>query len=418
MNRSSAELQQKYAGMSRIALIAGAIGVVGLVIGWVTDSTKFYQSYIFGYAYWMTLNLGLLGWMLLHNMTAGKWGFTIRRFLQAGTFSGSFFRSPLVLMAILFIPIIIGSHSLYEWMHPGVMETDHMLHKKEFYLNQPFWYGRLIFFFLFWIGISVISKRLLDKEEATLDPTRSRMRTIQRTSAVGLVLFVLSMNFAWTDWTMSLEPHWFSTMYGVIMLAGGALSAIALSNGMTVTSSENAPFSKYLDTKTYHDLGNLMFALTIFWAYVSFSQYLIIWAANLAEEAGWFLKRIDGPNEVIAYMLLIFHFAFPFLVLIQRWVKRNPRTLRTMALYILTMHFFDMFWQIKPAFQTIESASHELNMHWLDFAAVLGIGGLWLFVFLTALARMKAPLLPAHDPRMRGAKPVIEEEGKAATARA
>lgn len=410
MNRSSAELQQKYAGMSRIALIAGAIGVIGLVIGWVTNSTGFYQSYIFGYAYWMTLNLGLLGWMLLHNLTAGKWGFTIRRFLQAGTYSGSFLRSPLVLMAILFVPIIIGSHSLYEWMHPGVMETDHMLHKKAFYLNEPFWYGRLIFYFLFWIGISVVSKRLLDKEEQILDPSRSRMRTIQRASAAGLLIFVLTMNFSWTDWTMSLEPHWFSTMYGVIMLAGAALSAIALSNGMTITSSDYTPFSKYLDKKTYHDLGNLMFALTIFWAYVSFSQYLIIWAANLAEEAGWFLKRIEGPNEIIAYALLIFHFAFPFLVLIQRWVKRNPRTLRTMALYILTMHFFDMFWQIKPAFQSIEDASTSLNISWLDFAAIIGIGGLWLFVFLSALARMKAPLLPAHDPRMRGGKPVLDEE--------
>lgn len=411
MNRSSAELQQNYAGKSRIALIAGAIGVAGLVVGWLTDSTKFYQSYIFGYAYWMTLNLGLLGWMLLHNMTAGKWGFTIRRFLQAGTFSGSFFYSPLVLMAVLFIPIIIGSQTLYEWMRPGVVESDHMLHAKAFYMNEPFWYARLIFFFVFWIGISVVSKRLLNQEERIYDPTRSRMRTIQRVSAAGLVLFVLTMNFSWTDWTMGLEPKWFSTMYGVIMLAGGALSSIALSNVMTVSSSDYAPFSKYLDRKTFHDLGNLMFALTIFWAYVSFSQYLIIWVGNLAEEAGWYLKRINGANEFIAYGLLVFHFAFPFLVLIQRWVKRNPKSLRTMAFYILAMHFLDMFWQIKPAFQQVGDTS--LNVHWLDFAAFLGIGGLWVFVFLTALARMKAPLLPAHDPRMRGAKPVLDEDGTA-----
>lgn len=408
MNLSSADLQQKYSRLAKTALVAGVVGVAGLVIGWLTESEEFYHSYIFGYTYWMTLTLGLLGWMLLHNMTAGKWGFTIRRFLQAGTFSGSMAYSPFVLMAILFIPIILGTEHLYEWMYPETISAhhQHMLHNKHFYLNTPFWYARLIFYFLFWIGVSMASKRMLDKEEQTIDPSRSGMRTIQRFSAGALVVFLLTENFAWTDWTMSLEWTWFSTMYGVTMLAGGALSAIALSNLMTVNSAKYAPFSKYIDSKTYHDLGNLMFALTIFWAYVSFSQYLIIWSANLAEESGWYLKRTQGVNEIIAYSLLVFHFVAPFLILIQRGIKRTPGTLKRMAYWLLIAHFLDIFWQIKPSFQSLEDTG--LNIHWLDFAAFVGIGGLWLFVFLTALAKTKASLLPAHDPRMRGGKPVLD----------
>ena len=407
MNRSSTELRAKYAAMSRTAMIAGLIGVIGLVVGWIVEADKFYQSYIFGYAYWITITLGMIGWMLLHNMTAGKWGFTIRRFLQAGTFNGGFL-TPLLLMAVLIIPIIIGSGELYDkWM--GAHDGDHVLENKTFYLNEPFWYARMVFYFLFWIFLTMTLKRLLNREERTLDTSFSNMRTIQRLSGGGLVLFLLTVNFSMTDWMMSLEPHWFSTIYGVILLIGGVISAIALCIVMTVSSSKYAPFSKYLDTKTYHDLGNLMFALTVFWAYVSFSQYIIIWSANLAEEAGWYLKRTEGINEYIGYGLLVFHFIFPFLVLIQRKWKRDPNRLKRMAIYILAVHFIDIFWQIKPAFQRVGEAS-GLNIHWLDFAAVLGIGGLWLWLFLGGLASMKEPLLPAHDPRMKGAKPIADED--------
>lgn len=417
MNGTSAELQNKYARMSRTAMIVGLLGVVLMAVGWITDAEAFYQSYIFGYAYWITITLGMIGWILLHNLTAGKWGFTIRRFLQAGTFNGSAL-SPLILMALLIVPIIIGSDVLYgKWMHPEHLSASehHMLDLKSFYLNEPFWYARLAFYFLFWIFLTMTLRRLLLREERTLDTSLSNMRTIQRLSGGGLVLFMLTVNFSMTDWMMSLEPFWFSTMYGVIFMIGGAISAIALSNVMTVSSSPYAPFSKYLDTKTYHDLGNLMFALTVFWAYVSFSQYMIIWSANIAEEAGWFLKRTTGVNEYIGYGLLIFHFIVPFLILIQRKWKRNPQHLKRMAIYILAVHFIDMFWQIKPAFQEVGHAE-GLNIHWLDFATFLGIGGLWLWLFLNGLAKMKEPLLPAHDPRMRGAKPVIDEHPAAVKA--
>ena len=407
MAGSSRELRDRYSRMSMIALVVGVIGIVGLVAGWILDTDDFYQSYIFGYAYWMTITLGMIAWGLLHNMTAGKWGFTIRRMLQAGSFNDSFLLSPIVLMAVMFVPIIIGSGYYYEWMHPEVVANDHVLELKSFYLNEPFWYGRLIFYFVFWIGISYWLKRLLDREEQTYSIHDSKLRTIQRISGFGLVVFLLSVNFSMTDWLMSLEPHWFSTIYGVIMLIGGVLSAIALSNTMVVTSARYRPFSGYLETKTLHDLGNLMFALTIFWAYVSFSQYIIIWSANLAEEAGWYLKRIDGVYEVIGYFLLAFHFIFPFLVLIQRKMKRNPFTLKRMAFYILIVHFVDLFWQIKPAFQEVGDTS--FNIHILDFAAVAGIGGIWLFMYLRSLATSKRPLLPPHDLRMKWAKPVVEE---------
>ncbi len=390
------------------ALIVGAVGIALLVFGWLTDSDAFYESYIFAFTYWMTITFGMIGWGLLHNMTAGKWGFTIRRMLQAGSYNGSW-RSPLWLMLLLVIPIILGREFYYPWLDKAFAAEHHAIELKSFYLNEGFWFLRLAIYVIFWVGITIVLKRLLDREEGTTSVSESKLRTIQKISALGLVLFLLTVNFAMTDWTMSLEPLWFSTIYGVIMLMGGILSAIALSNGMVVTSSKYRPFSGYVDTKTLHDLGNLMFALTIFWAYISFSQYIIIWSANLSEEAGWYLKRADGAYEIIGYGLLIFHFAFPFLVLIQRKFKRNPSYLKTMAIYILTVHFFDILWQIKPAFQDVADAPLPLNIHWLDFAAVAGIGGIWLFLYLSSLQKSKEPLVARHDFRMKGAKPVVDE---------
>lgn len=405
MAGSSRELREKYGRMSRVALIVGIIGVVGLAIGWIVAPVDFYQSYFLGYAYWITITFGMIGWMLLHNMTAGKWGFTIRRMLQAGSFRSA--SSPLLLMLILFIPIIVGRHDFYIWMDPELVEHDHVLHNKAFYLNETFWWVRFAIYWVFWIGLTMWLRRQLDREEENRTIEGSNLRRIQLISALGLVGFMLTVNFSMTDWFMSLEPYWFSTIYGVIMLIGGVLSAIALNNGMVVTSARYRPFNGYLDTKTLHDLGNLMFALTIFWAYVSFSQYIIIWSANLAEEASWYLKRTDGIYEGIGYFLLAFHFIFPFLMLIQRRMKRNPFSLKRMAIYILTMHFFDMFWQIKPAFQEVGDTT--FNFHVLDLAAVAGIGGLWLFLYLNALARTERPLLPPHDLRMKGAPPVLDE---------
>lgn len=406
MNGSSHDLRNKYARIGRTALIVGLLGVVGLAVGWLLDPDDFYQSYIFGYAYWITITLGMIGWMLLHNMTAGKWGFAIRRILQSATFNGKIPYTPIVLMAVLFIPIIIGSGTLYhEWMDHS--PSDHMLEHKSFYLNEPFWYARIIFYFLFWILLTATLKRMLSREERVFDPAQSNLRKIGRVSSFGMVLFALTVNFAVTDWFMSLEPHWYSTIYGVIFLVGGALSAMALTNVTLVTGAKHEPFHSYLDVKTFHDLGNLMFALTVFWAYVSFSQYIIIWSANLAEESAWYIKRSNGPNEYIAYGLLVFHFIFPFLMLIQRRMKRNPMSLRPMAIYILVVHALDIFWQIKPAFQDLEDRT--LNFHLLDLAALAGIGGLWLFLFFTALAKSADPLVTINDQRMKGPRPVLDE---------
>ncbi len=408
MSGSSQELRQKYSKMSSMAGVIGAIGIVGLVAGAIFDIDSFRQSYMLGYVYWLTITFGMIAWMLLHNMTAGKWGFTIRRMLQAGTFNGSWGKSPLLLMVIGLIPIVIFKDHYFSWMDPEIVADNHALQEKSFYLNETFWYVRMGIYVIFWLGLTAVLKRFLDREEKTSSVEESKLRTIQRISAGGLLFFFLTVNFSLTDYFMSLEPLWFSTIYGIIMLIGGTLSAIALTNGMVVTSAKHKPFSNYLDTKTFHDLGNLMFALTIFWAYVSFSQYVIIWSANLAEEAGWYLKRADGAYEWIGYGLLVFHFAFPFLVLIQRKVKRNPFTLKRMAIYILIVHFIDMFWQIKPAFQDVADAPLSLNFHLLDLAAVAGIGGIWLYLYLKSLADSKEPLIPPHDFRMKGAKPVID----------
>lgn len=374
MNQTES-LRPRLDQLQRRSLIIGVAGLVLCVVGAFISTEQFFRSYLFGYIFWIGLALGCFGVLMLHNLVGGAWGHVIRRVLESGT-------RTLPLMALLFVPLLFGLHSLYEWTHENVVAADKILQHKEMYLNEPFFIARTVFYFVAWIGLGWMITRALRKLE---QPGGEPMtRSLQNFSAAALLLYFLTTTFAAFDWMMSLEPHWFSTVYGMLFITGNVLSTFAFSIAVIVLLMNSSPELKHRILPSYlHDLGNLLFAFTMFWAYISISQYLIIWSANLPEEVPWYIKRINGGWEIISIVLLVVHFALPFVLLLVRKNKRDATMLSRVAVLILIMRIIDVFWQIAPAF----SHGHEphFSFHWLDIVAPIGIGGIWLAMFLGQL---------------------------------
>ena len=370
-----------------LGLLFGAVFAVFTVIGAISEPQQFFQSYIVGYVYWLCISLGCLGLLMLHHLVSGRWGFVIRRLLESGA-------RTLPLMVILFIPIIFGMHSLYEWTHADVVAKDPILQFKSPYLNESGFLFRAVIYFVLWLGMTFLLTKWSRQQDETGEPgLKSRMINL---SGPGIPVFILTVTFASTDWVMSLEPHWFSTIFGFIFVVGQALAAMALCIVWVVNISDADEFTEIGASKYLSDLGTLMFAFTVLWAYVSFSQFLIIWSANLAEEAPWYIKRGQGGWEFLAVALILFHFAVPFFLLLQRAIKRRAGLLLVIALFMLVMRYIDLYWYIAPSFS--HGGPSVLHPHFLDLTIPLSIGGFWLAFFTMQLKGVA--LVPLHDPRM------------------
>lgn len=364
-------------------LAVGAVGLLGLVIGAFASTQQFYQSYLFGYVFWTMLALGCLGVLLLHHLVSGAWGHVIQRMLEAGA-------RTLPYMALLFIPLLLGLHNLFPWSRPEAVAASEAIHRKVGYLNVPFFIIRAVAFFLFWSAVAYALSRWSRAQDRSGDPDLARK--IKRLSGPSLVVFMLTVTFAGVDWMMSLEPEWYSTIYGMLVVVGAVLSTLAFGIIGIRLLSEYEPFSGILTSRHYHHLGNMLFAFTILWAYMAFSQYLIIWSGNQVDDNFWYIRRLDAGWQTVAVLLLIGHFFVPFFVLLSRKAKKAILPLSLIAGGILVMRFVDLFWLIMPAFN-----EHRLQIHWLDIAAPVGIGGLWLTLFLQQLKGQS--LLPLRDPR-------------------
>jgi hypothetical protein len=371
--------------VQRKALIVGVIAAAATVYGALTNAPQFYQSYLMGYVYWFALAGGSLGLLLLHHLVSGRWGFVIQRPLEAGV-------RTLPLMALLFVPLLFGMHDLYEWTHKDVVAHDHVLQQKAAYLNEPFFMARTAGYFFIWIVLGTLLTRWSCKQDETQDEHLTGR--IRRLAGPGLILYGLTVSFASFDWLMSLDPHWFSTIYGALFIVGqglATLSFMALLNHFLV---KEKPLSQVVTPQQFHDVGNLMFAFTILWAYMSIGQYIIIWSGNLPEETEWFLARTLGTWPWVAMLLAVLHFGVPFFLLLMKSNKRRSNVLARIAVLILVMRVVDFYWLIAPRF-------HEegVALHWLDFAAPVAIGGIWLGAFLGFLR--KHALLPLHEPRFK-----------------
>lgn len=365
-------------------LAAGAAFSVALAVGAVFDPVQFYQSYLIGYIYWLAIALGCMGFTMVHHLTGGGWGFVTRRILEAGAWTIPF-------MALLALPILLGMHQLYPWTDLQEPSAHGLIEHKEPYLNVPFFLIRNVLYFAIWSTMAILLTRWSAAQDRTGDPELTiRQRFL---SGPGIVVYGLTATFASVDWVMSLEPEWFSTIYGMLFFVSHGLAALAFSIIWVRALSGRPPISDRIRIKHYHDLGTFMFAFVMLWAYLAFSQFLIIWSANLAEEASWYIYRTHHGWEYVALFLVVFQFALPFLILLSRRIKQDPVKLVRMAYWILLVRFIDFFWWIKPAF-----SPGSFSVHWMDIVAPLAIGGLWLALFATRLQSQE--LMPTRDPRL------------------
>ena len=366
----------------RRALVVGIVFLVILLAGIFFNPRQFFQSYLIGWTFWTGITVGSLALLMLQHLTGGGWGLVIRRALEAAT-------RVLPLMAVLFVPVLIGAHSIYyAWMDPHEVETHLAVKFKAGYLNLPFFTVRAVIYFAIWGALAFFLNKWSLEQDRTADNRYTKnMRVL---SGPGMVILIFSVTFASIDWYMSIEPDWFSTIYGFIYVAAWALSALAFVIAVMARLSHQEPMSRIVAPLHFHDLGKLLLALVMLWAYFAFSQFLIIWSGNLPEEITWYLKRIYGGWGYLIVAIGILHFAAPFLFLLSRGLKRDPRKLVLVAVLILAMRCVDLLWMLVPAFQ------HRM---WIlmDVAAVIGFGGLWLAFFTWQLG--KRPLIPINDPQ-------------------
>lgn len=372
--------------LQRAATAVGGIGVLALVAGFCFDRERFHQAYLCAYLFVLGPALGALAFVLLHNMTGGAWGFAIKRLLEAAL-------RTLPALALGFLPIALGTHTLYEWSHAEVVAADPILAHKAAYLNVPFFWVRAGLYFAAWILLARVMLRLAERYDRTL--SLKALRRLKSLSGFGLALYVLTMSFASFDWAMSLEPHWFSTIYGVHVIVGQGLSTLCLAIVAAAWLARHEPFSRWLAARHFHDLGNLTLAFVMLWAYVSLSQFLIIWSGNLPEEIPWYTKRLGPAWQGLALALVVLHFAAPFVILLVRRSKRDPRILARLALALLAVRFVDVYWLVMPAFH-----GGDFAPHWLDLAAPLTLGSLWLALVLRNLHGR--PLVSLQDARLLG----------------
>lgn len=388
------QLIPELARYQRRFLLAGGGGGALSLVGWAGNPAQFFQSYLTAYMLVLGATLGCLALGMIHQLSGGAWGVVTRRIFGAAS-------RVLPVLTLLFLPIVFGMPHLYEWTHEEVVAADEILRGKQLYLNVPFFLVRAALYFLVWNALSYFLNKWSLEQDHTADPRIARQ--MQMMSGGGLLAYGLTITFASFDWLMSLDPHWFSTIYGVLVMGGQGLTALAFLIIALVWLSRRPPLDTIVVPSHFHDLANLMLAFVILWAYFSFSQYLIIYSGNLPEEITWYLRRDPTGWRFVGLALVLFHFAVPFLILLSRAAKRTPNTIVKVAIGILVVRLVDLFWLIGPEFHP-----EGLVVSWLDVVLPLALGSIWAGCFIWQL-RGRA-ILPVHDPQFHEAiGPLVEE---------
>jgi hypothetical protein len=378
-------------------IVGTVLLLVSVLIGF-TNWDQFFRSYLFAYTYCIGIALGCMVILCIYHLAGGAWGAVTRRIMEAAI-------RMLPILALLFIPIAIGIHSLYEWSHLDVVNADEALKQKALYLNTPFFIVRAAIYFIVWIVLSLVFNRLSLKQDQTQDPAVPGK--LEALGGAGLVLYGLTMTFASIDWMMSLDPHWYSTIFGLLVIGGQVLSAFAFIIAIAAWLSRFPPFSEIIGPEQFHDLGKLLLAFVMIWAYLAFSQYLLIYSGNLPEENKWYIRRLHGGWRYGAILLIVGHFALPFILLLSKSLKKNPRTLGAVAIGVMIMRLVDLFWLIAPEFHTDKQG---FLIHWLDLLLPIGLGSLCLSLFLNELK--KRPFTVLYDPNLPEKNVVLSEAPK------
>ena len=393
LNRTAEQDIPELATYQRQFLLAGAAGAVVSLIGYFLNPRQFFQSYLMAYMFVLGLTLGSLALAMVHQLSGGAWGVVIRRQMGAAS-------RVLPVLTALFLPIAIGMPYLYVWTHADIVNADPVLRGKQLYLNTPFFLIRAAIYFAGWNAVTYMLNKWGLEQDQTGDPRFARR--MQMLSGGGLLVYGLFITFASFDWLMSLEPHWFSTIYGVLIMGGQGLSALAFLITSLVWLSRRPPLRDIVLPSHFHDLANLMLAFVMLWAYFSFSQYLIIWAGNLPLEIAWYLHRLNTSWRFVGMALILFHFVVPFVLLLSRAVKREAAAIVKVAGWILAARVIDLLWLIAPEFHT-----GGVHVDVLDVLLPASLGSLWLGCFVWQL-RGRA-ILPLHDPQFdETLGPIIE----------
>jgi hypothetical protein len=420
----------KFSDKGKTGTIALAIGVIGLVlslVGFFVDRSQFMFSWLTSFAFWVSIGFGGLFFVMIHHITGAKWSVTARRMAENVMIT-------LPWLILFVIPIFIGMGDLYEWvdigkdshdsevvMHADSGHEDHsndhqepatMLHEEDHevldehahqahvdliasksgYLNVPFFMVRTIMFFGVWTIFGVSLYRLSIKQDGPGFTIKDYKR-FQKLSAPGIIAFAFSVTFAGFDWMMSLFPAWYSTIYGLYFFAGGLFAIMAFLIVVFISLRRQGILEKEITVEHYHDLGKLMFAFMIVWAYFAFSQYLLIWYANIPEETIYYHLRWQGGWKTVSIILPLFHFLIPFILLMSRHVKRNFTALRLFAIFLLIMHWVDLYWNIMPVHSPLSAMPS-----WLDLTTMMGIGGIFVYIFWRNFTNHAAVAI--NDPRL------------------
>jgi len=349
-------------------LIVGVLGLIVLAIGAFKSPSDFYHSYLIAFLLVLGLSLGSLGLLMLQHLTGGHWGIVIRRPLEAAT-------RTLMLVFVLFLPLLFGMNYLYsEWLDPEKVKAHPLSDLQQHYLTHQWFIARAFIYFGVWLLLMGLFNRWSRTQDVNAQD-RALRRRFKLVAGPGIILYVFVMSFAAIDWSMSISPHWASTIYGFLFVVGQLISAMSLMIAVVVLLSRAEPFSHILQQRHIHDLGKLLLAFVMLFAYFDFSQLLIIWAGNQPEEISFYRTRLYGGWGAVAVAVLVFHFFVPFFLLLSRDLKRSTTLLPKVALWMIFMRFVDLFWMTRPEFTASAFPG------WLDFAAPLALGGLWLFFF-------------------------------------
>ncbi len=357
------------------AIIIGGIAALLSLVGAFRAPAQFFHSYLFAWLFWTGLAFGTLVILMMQTLTGGMWGAAVRNLCLAAL-------TTLPLMALLFVPVLLGVHQIYGWSNGANGEAPGYQHKAQWF-NLPFFTARSIVYFAIFIALALLVRRgfIAKNDGVTRKPA-----PLGALSAIGLILYATLTIFVSADWVMSLDPKWFSTIFVIIFISGQFLSALALVSALLALLATHFSLEETIPAKVFHDLGSMLMAFVIFWTYVSFSQFLIIWSGNLPKEISWYLDRSRGGWQWFALALFLLQFLLPFFLLLSRARKRNPATLAGISLGIFFANVLGNFWLVAPSFHP-----GGIYLHWLDVTEWIALGGFWFALFFFFLKQR--PLL-------------------------
>jgi hypothetical protein len=368
------------ARLQRRAFVVGAVALLASAGGAMFDPRAFLGGWLASFLFWLGIPLGCLVIIQLHYLSGGAWGIVVRRVAESAA-------ATIPVLALAFVPLAFGLRLVFVWARPEAVAAAPDLQEKAAYLNVPFFLARALVYFAAWTAVASVLRRWSLRRDETPDPNPRRFRIF---AGPGLVVYGLTVTFAAIDWGMSVDPHWYSTAYPVIFGIGQVVSGFAFSIALAMSLREREPFGRLVRPANLIDLGNLLLTFVLLWAYVSFAQFMLIWAGNIREETTWYLAREAGGWLAVALVLIGAHFALPFALLLHRPLKRDPRTLAAIALLVLAMRLLDCFWLVVPGIP----GAHAF--HWLYLTTPLAIGGLWAGAFVWRLRGV--PLVPGNEP--------------------